>query len=69
MFLLRKLPSIKKEDLNFQSFKADGRKEFEECIASVKKHFGNESDIVKEWTEWERKCIPTNDDVNQYLQE
>lgn len=69
MFLLRRLPNVAKENISFQSFRSDGRKEFDECLASVKKHFGNESSVAKEWTEWEKEFIPANDDVVQYARE
>lgn len=69
MFLLRRLPNVKRDEMKFQQFKPDGRKEFDECLASVKKHFGSESSVSKEWLDWERKYIPVDDDVDRYARE
>lgn len=69
MFLLRKLPDIRKEEMKFVEFKPDGRKEFLDCVSSVKNMFGAESAVAKEWDRWRDNVIPKSDNVEEYVVE
>lgn len=67
MYLLAKLPDIQKENMVFKPFAEGGRLEFDTCIKSVKKFFGENSAVSKEWDRWEKEVVPADDSVLNYL--
>ena len=69
MYLLRKLPDLKREDVEFQAFKPGGRAELDACLASVKAHYGENSIDYAKWMEWENAFAPKDDNVEAYVQQ
>lgn len=65
--LLKKLPEVSKDQMKFQKFRKDGREEFDNCMKSVIKFFGQDSRESKQWQKW-AEGIPLNDDVDAFVQ-
>ena len=70
--ILKRLPNISKQELYrrrlFQKFPVGSRKAFDDCLASIVKHYQKHSPhVVTQWKEWEKTTIPANDDVIDHI--
>ena len=54
--------------MKYCSFVENSRKAFDDCFASIKRHYGSFApDVVTEWKDWGDNILPLNDNVDDYV--
>ncbi len=68
MHIISTPPSREKHAVRPQPFTKDSRALFDVTMSLVQSSFRSTNpDDVRQWEEWNNKCIPPNDDAQQYI--